>query len=86
MRTLLCILMGASLAACGGAEKASTADAERRVIESIMGMYQAFQQRDLPKVGQYLTADSTCYDAKRSRLADGTCREDLQQDDQNEQT
>ena len=71
MRTLLCILMGASLAACGGAEKASTADAERQVIEAIMGMYQAFQTRDLPKVGRYLTADSTCYDARRSVLLTG---------------
>ncbi|RPH48170.1 MAG: hypothetical protein EHM91_04700, partial [Planctomycetota bacterium] len=71
MRTLLCILMGVSLAACSGTEKASTADAERQVLEAIMGMYQAFQQRDLPKVGTYLTADSTCYDAKRSVMLHG---------------
>ena len=36
-----------------------------------MGMYQAFQQKDLAKVGQYLTADSTCYDATRSVMLNG---------------
>ena len=71
MRTLLPIVMAASLAACSGAEKAPTADAERQVTEAIMGMYQAFQQRDLPKVGTYLTADSTCYDARRSVMLRG---------------
>ena len=71
MRTVICVLTAASLAACGGSEKASTPDAERQVIEAIMGMYQAFQQRDLPKVGTYMTADSTCYDAKQSVMLRG---------------
>ena len=71
MRTLISILVCATLASCAGAEKASPADAERQVTEAIMGMYQAFQQRDLPKVGTYMTADSTCYDARRSVLLQG---------------
>ena len=71
MRKLIPFVLSAALAACGGAEKASTADAERQVTEAIMGMYQAFQQRDLPKVGTYMTADSTCYDAKKSVLLAG---------------
>jgi hypothetical protein len=36
------------------AVEAGSADAERQVIEAIMGMYQAFQQADLPKVGKIL--------------------------------
>ena len=71
MRIALSAILTAMIASCGGAEKASTADAERQVIEAIMGMYQAFQQRDLPKVGTFLTADSTCYDAKRSVMLHG---------------
>ena len=71
MRTFIPILLMATLAACGASDKASTADAERQVTEAIMGMYGAFQQRDLPKVGTYLTADSTCYDAKRSVMLKG---------------
>jgi ketosteroid isomerase-like protein len=71
MRIALPAILTAMIASCGGAEKASTADAERQVTEAIMGMYQAFQTRDLPKVGQYMTADSTCYDAKRSVLLTG---------------
>ena len=74
MRTLLPAVLIASVASCsGGAEpaKQTPADAERQVVEAIMGMYQAFQQRDLPKVGQYMTADSTCYDATKSVMLIG---------------
>ena len=74
MRTLLLAIAAATLVSCsGGAEpsKGSTADAERHVAEAIMGMYQAFQQRDLPKVGTYMTPDSTCYDAKQSVMLNG---------------
>src|SRR5262245_47834166 len=74
MRYLISALLAASLASCScGAEpsKAGSATAERDVIEAIMGMYQAFQQRDLPKVGQYMTPDSTCYDAKKSVMLNG---------------
>jgi ketosteroid isomerase-like protein len=70
MRTLFALPFVAALAACAG-KPVSTADAERLVTESIMGMYSAFQQRDLPKVGQYMTADSTCYDAKQSVMLKG---------------
>jgi ketosteroid isomerase-like protein len=75
MRAILPALLSASLAACccgaGTGSKPSSADAERQVSEAVMGMYQAFQQRDLPKVGQYMTADSTCYDATKSVMLNG---------------
>src|SRR5215510_2284689 len=72
MRTLLPMATAAGLlAGCAGAEKPSAADAERQVTEAIMGMYQAFQQRDLPKVGTYMTPDSTCYDARQSVMLNG---------------
>jgi len=66
----------ATLAACpgGGGEprpSTSSADAERLVAEAIMGMYGAFQQKDLAKVGTFMTPDSTCYDATRSVLLQG---------------
>jgi len=66
-------ILTAALAACsGGAEPSkSAASDDRQVIEAIMGMYQAFQQRDLPKVGTYLTPDSTCYDARQSVMLNG---------------
>src|SRR5687767_3379185 len=74
MRTflLLAALPGLGLAACSsGPSKPDSAEAERHVAEAIMAMYQAFQQRDLPRVGQYMTAESTCYDAKRSVMLVG---------------
>src|SRR5258706_11038430 len=73
MRTIPWALLTAGLASCccNGGPAASPADAERRVTEAIMGMYSAFQERDLPKVGQYLTADSTCYDATKSVMLHG---------------
>jgi ketosteroid isomerase-like protein len=71
MRIALPAVLIASLVSCGTGDKASTPDAERQVIEAIMGMYQAFQQRDLPKVGTYMTADSTCYDARQSVMLRG---------------
>jgi ketosteroid isomerase-like protein len=75
MRTIPAALLIAALSACagGGAEPkpASSADAERLVAEAIMGMYGAFQQKDLAKVGTFMTADSTCYDATKSVLLQG---------------
>jgi ketosteroid isomerase-like protein len=73
MRNILPATLIATLMSCGGGPEPRTkqADAERQVTEAIMGMYQAFQQRDLPKVGQYLTPDSTCYDATKSVMLNG---------------
>ncbi|MBI3855783.1 MAG: nuclear transport factor 2 family protein [Planctomycetes bacterium] len=74
MRMLAPSILVAFLAACsGGAEpaKQTPAHAEQHVTEAIMGMYQAFQQRDLSKVGQFMTADSTCYDATKSVMLNG---------------
>lgn len=73
MRALIGALALASLSACCGGETAlGSPDEERKhVVEAIMGMYQAFQQADLPKVGKYMTDDSTCYDATTSTLLKG---------------
>ena len=71
MRTTLPPILIATFAACATEPKPSSPDAERQVTEAIMGMYQACQQRDLPKVGTYMTADSTCYDAKQSVMLNG---------------
>ena len=74
MSRILPALLMAALSACAGPgpePKPPSADAERLVTEAIMGMYGAFQQKDLAKVGQFLTADSTCYDATRSVMLHG---------------
>jgi len=36
-----------------------------------MGMYGAFQQKDVSKVAAFMTPDSTCYDARRSVMLNG---------------
>src|SRR6185436_12374295 len=73
MKHIATALLILTVAACSGGEtkKENPADAERQVAEAIMGMYQAFQERDLPKVGQYMTAESTCYDATKSEMLHG---------------
>ncbi len=71
MRTIPAAILLAALSACATPPAPSTADAERQVQEAIMGMYGAFQQKDLAKVGTFMTADSTCYDAKRSVMLNG---------------
>jgi ketosteroid isomerase-like protein len=73
MRSAVAAILAAALVSCSsGAEPSKSGpNDERHVIEAIMGMYQAFQQRDLPKVGTYMTPDSTCYDAKQSVLLNG---------------
>jgi ketosteroid isomerase-like protein len=72
MRRILTAALLATLTACAtGEPKASSADAERQVAEAIMGMYGAFQAKDLAKVGTFMTADSTCYDAKKSVMLHG---------------
>ncbi len=59
------------LAFAGCSAGPGTAEDEAGVAASVMGMYGAFQQRDLAKVGTFMTADSTCYDATRSVLLKG---------------
>jgi ketosteroid isomerase-like protein len=73
MKRIAGILMIATLGACCSAEPDAPNPkvSEEKVIEAIMGMYQAFQQADLPKVGKYMTEDSTCYDATQSVLLRG---------------
>jgi ketosteroid isomerase-like protein len=73
VKTIGATLMLAALAGCCGAdaERPDPKASEQKVIESIMGMYQAFQQADLPKVGKYMTETSTCYDATKSVLLTG---------------
>ena len=75
MRIVASLLLTTALLSCsGGAEPSKPAPSDdRQVIEAIMGMYQAFQQRDLPKVGTFMTPDSTCYDAKQSVMLN--CRQ-----------
>jgi len=71
MRQLAGLLALATLGACNSAPLEKPEEAERQVVEAIMGMYQAFQQADLPKVGKFMTEDSTCYDATQSILLTG---------------
>jgi ketosteroid isomerase-like protein len=74
MRPAVAIALSLSVAGCccqSQTSPTSSADAERLVSEAVMGMYQAFQQKNLEKVGQYMTADSTCYDAARSVMLTG---------------
>lgn len=73
MRIVASLVLTTALLSCsGGAEPSKTgANDERHVVEAIMGMYQAFQSRDLPKVGEFMTPDSTCYDAKQSVMLNG---------------
>jgi ketosteroid isomerase-like protein len=56
---------------CGGETTLNPRDTEREVSEAIMGMYAGFQNRNLEKVGTYMTEDSTCYDATTSTLLRG---------------
>lgn len=70
MKTRWLVLL--SLAGCCTVEgEANPRAVEQKVAEAVMGMYQAFQQADLPKVGKYMTEDSTCYDATKSVLLTG---------------
>ena len=74
MRILLTSLAFATLSGCccsAPEGPRNTAESERLVTEAVMGMYQAFQQKNLERVGQYMTAESTCYDATRSVMLTG---------------
>ena len=71
MRSAVVAILVAALVSCSGGPEPSPKDSERQVVEAIMGMYQAFQSRDLSKVGQFMTPDSTCYDAKQSVMLNG---------------
>jgi ketosteroid isomerase-like protein len=73
MRTIAALMVVASLGACCNTEvdRQNPKVSQDQVVEAIMGMYQAFQQADLPKVGKYMTDDSTCYDATKSVMLTG---------------
>lgn len=72
MKKIAAILTGFTIAGCcGNGLTEPGPDDQKHVVEAIMGMYQAFQQADLPKVGKYMTDDSTCYDATTSTLLKG---------------
>ncbi len=72
LRVIAALVAVASLGACCGTEVEQNPKVSRDlVVESVMGMYQAFQQGDLPKVGTYMTEDSTCYDASKSVMLTG---------------
>jgi len=65
------VLMLTLAASCTAGEEHNPRTAEQKVAEAVMGMYQGFQQADLPKVGKYMTEDSTCYDATKSVMLTG---------------
>ncbi|HUR39421.1 MAG TPA: nuclear transport factor 2 family protein [Planctomycetota bacterium] len=72
MKSSVAALLLAGLGACCTAEPEQNPKvAQDQVVEAIMGMYQAFQQADLPKVGKFMTDDTTCYDATKSVLLTG---------------
>jgi ketosteroid isomerase-like protein len=72
MRALAAALSLSALVSCAGpGTDLKPEDEKKKVVEAIMGMYQAFQQADLPKVGKFMTDDSTCYDATTSTLLKG---------------
>jgi len=72
MRLLASAFLTSVVVSCSSTELHRDPEASsRQVVETIMSMYQAFQQADLPKVGKYLSEDSTCYDATQSVLLIG---------------
>src|SRR5436190_10834425 len=72
MRWIAGIVMIGALGACCNTEvDQDPKSSSQHVIEAIMGMYQAFQQADLPRVGKFMTADTTCYDATKSQMLFG---------------
>ena len=73
MKKSVVALMLAGLGACCNTEvdNPNPKVSQDQVVEAVMGMYQAFQQADLPKVGKYMTDDSTCYDATKSVMLTG---------------
>ena len=69
MRILLPALLLA--ASCAHPSASVPSDPERGVSEAVMGMYSAFQTRDLAKVGEFMTEGSTCYNATTSEMLVG---------------
>ena len=60
-----------ALIGCAGAPGGSAAEAEKGVAEAVMGMYGAFQTRDLAQVGEFRTEGSPCYNATTSEMLVG---------------
>jgi ketosteroid isomerase-like protein len=71
MRAFQVAMMALFLGACAQAPSGAPADAEKGVSEAVMGMYGAFQTRDLAKVGEFMTESSTCYNATTSEMLVG---------------
>ena len=67
MKAVTPSMMALMLLSCAKAP----ADAEKGVSEAVMGMYAAFQTRDLAKVGEFMTGGSTCYNATTSEMLVG---------------
>ena len=59
------------LTCCAGGPAGDGGGAEKGVAEAVMGMYGAFQTRDLAKVGEFMTEGSTCYNATTSEMLVG---------------
>jgi uncharacterized protein (TIGR02246 family) len=71
MRVLLAVTAAFLLNSCDRGPADASPDAERGVSEAVMGMYGAFQTRDLAKVGEFMTEDSTCFNATTSEMLVG---------------
>lgn len=71
MRILPAVLASLLGISCAQAPRESASDAEKEVSEAVMGMYAAFQTRDLAKVGEFMTEDSTCYNVTTSEMLVG---------------
>ena len=68
---LMTAAMLALLVSCAQGPQEAGGDAEKGVREAVMGMYGAFQTRDLAKVGEFMTEGSTCYNATTSEMLVG---------------
>jgi len=71
MRLIPVVMAAVFGISCAQAPAGSPPDAEKGVTEAVMGMYSAFQTRDLSKVGEFMTEGSTCYNATTSEMLVG---------------
>ena len=71
MKALLVAISVLSLISCSGAPAGNPRQDQEDVSKAVMGMYSAFQTRDLAKVGEFMTEGSTCYNATTSEMLAG---------------
>jgi ketosteroid isomerase-like protein len=71
MRFLFAVTAALILDSCDRPPSETPPGAERGVSEAVMGMYGAFQTRELAKVGDFMTEGSTCYNAATSEMLVG---------------